>query len=144
MTVIAWDGKTLAADKQSSYGSLPAITTKVFRIRNHLVAGSGDTARIIEMRKWFEDGADPAKLPAFQTDEAKFVDLMVVDPAGGLMVYSNGPLPSFIQNQFWATGSGRDFAIAAMHCGKTAREAVEIASLFCTGCGQGVDSLELE
>lgn len=39
-------------------------------------------------------------------------------------------------------GSGRDFAIAAMHCGKTAREAVEIASLYENGCGNGVDVLE--
>jgi ATP-dependent protease HslVU (ClpYQ) peptidase subunit len=42
-----------------------------------------------------------------------------------------------------ATGSGRDYALAAMHCGKTAREAVEIACLFETGCGNGVDELEV-
>lgn len=34
-----------------------------------------------------------------------------------------------------AIGSGRDFALAAMHCGKSALEAVQIAGYFDTGTG---------
>ena len=46
-----------------------------------------------------------------------------------------------VEDQFAAWGSGRDFALTAMHLGKSAREAVEIACLFENGCGNGVDVL---
>lgn len=37
MTVIVWDGKTFAADKQITTGDLKLQGTKIFKIRGHLV-----------------------------------------------------------------------------------------------------------
>lgn len=79
MTVIAWDGKTLAADKRVGYGNMHRTTTKIRRVGDALVGCSG---------------------------------------SGSL-------------------------AVAAMHLGKSAREAVEIACLYDMNCGNGIDTLEL-
>lgn len=141
MTVIAWDGKTLAADKQTTDAGLRLKTTKIFKFGNLLVGGCGDTARIVEMREWIENGCKKEDLPAFQRDAATFAPMLVIDN-GRCCQYWNGHLPIWIEDGFAAIGSGRDFALAAMYLGKTAREAVEIACHFETGCGNGVDVLE--
>jgi hypothetical protein len=45
MTVIVWDGKTLAADKQATQADLKRKVTKIHRLRGHLVGVSGDWDR---------------------------------------------------------------------------------------------------
>jgi hypothetical protein len=47
MTCIAWDGKTLAADKQATSVGRGITTTKIYRVGACLVAlaGSGDVCR---------------------------------------------------------------------------------------------------
>ena len=39
MTTIAWDGKTLAADKLASYGELRTTVTKIFRLSDGSLVG---------------------------------------------------------------------------------------------------------
>lgn len=141
MTVVAWDGTTLAADKMTSFGGLHATTTKVHRVGEYLVSGCGTAALLQEMRRWLADGADPAKFPAQQRDSKESAVLLVVPREGPLLQYETTPFPLTIENRQWAVGSGRDFAIMAMHLGKSAAEAVTLASLFCNDCGNGVDEL---
>lgn len=143
MTVIAWDGKRLAGDKRTNFGGLHGITTKVHRLRGYLVGGAGVSARISEMCAWFERGAIPIELPDSQKDEDKCVSLLVINPEGQAWRYENSAYPMRIENPFWAIGSGRDFAMAAMHLGCSAIEAVQIACIYETSCGNGVDWLEL-
>ena len=144
MTIIAWDGKTLSADKRTSMGGLHGTTTKLHKICGRLVGGAGTTAHIHEMLKWLENGCDAEKLPASQRDPKECVSLLVIEPDGKVRQYESSPYPLQIENKFWAIGSGRDFAMTAMYLGKTSREAVEIASALCDGCGNGIDSLELD
>lgn len=141
MTTIAWDGKTLAADKRISFGSLPAVTTKVHRIDGALVAGCGEAALIQEMLQWLRDGAKPADYPARQRDPKENATVLLVRANGDVRQYETSPHPLVIENEFWAVGSGRDFAMAAMHLGCDARRAVLVASEFDTGTGNGVDTL---
>jgi len=70
--------------------------------------------------------------------------VLVLQPDGKVRQYESSPYPLQIENKYWAIGCGRDFAMTAMYLGKTSREAVEIASALCDGCGNGIDSLELE
>ena len=49
-----------------------------------------------------------------------------------------------IRMPFYAVGSGRDFAIGAMHCGKTPAEAVEIASKYDLKTGMEIDVVYTE
>ena len=49
-----------------------------------------------------------------------------------------------VESSFHAVGSGRDFAIAAMHLGKTAREAVELACLYDIYTGGPITEITLD
>jgi len=144
VTTIAWDGHTLAADKRACNGSMIFVVTKLFRVRGCLLAAAGDFDRIHEMVAWFESGAIAEKLPPFQRDNTDYVSLMVIQPDKTILKFDRGPAPYKIESPFHAMGSGRDFALAAMHLGKTASEAVMVSSVFDTGTGNGIDTLTLE
>ena len=141
MSVIVWDGTTLAADKRACLGSLIMTTTKIFRSGDALAAYAGDADGGEEMLAWFGAGRDPEKFPASQREKDTWNGLLVVLPDGNLWQYERTPYPVKFPPQRFAIGSGRDFALAAMHCGKTASEAVEVACVFDNGCGNGVDVL---
>ena len=68
---------------------------------------------------------------------------LVVELDGTLSQYETTAYPLRIENRQWAIGSGRDFAVMAMHLGKTAAEAVLLTAQFCHDCGNGVDTVEL-
>lgn len=137
MTVIAWDGKTLAADRRATSCGLARTVRKIERYKGFLLGMSGDHAVAAEMLKWFTCGGDfPAKA---REDVAT---LLVVDHSG-VRLFTTGPEPMVVLDPHMAIGSGRDYALMAMHLGKSAREAVELACLFDVDCGNGVDTLEL-
>jgi ATP-dependent protease HslVU (ClpYQ) peptidase subunit len=142
MTTIAWDGKTLAADKLVSFGGLPRTVTKIFRVGSVLVGIAGNAAEGYDMIEWVRGGCKAEDFPASQRDKDSWVSCLLVSDRE-LALYERAPKPIVIEDGFFACGSGRDFAMAAMHIGKSAREAVEIASLFDISTGNGVDVLEL-
>jgi len=143
MTIIAYDGKTLAADKRAEYCGLARTVTKIFRHEGALVGIAGNGAQAREMLAWYEQGAKHENFPPSQRDRDDWASLITITDAG-IFNYERTPYPSRIEDQFMAWGSGRDYAITAMHLGKSAREAVEIACLFDVNCGNGIDTLALE
>lgn len=142
MTVICWDGATLAADKRSVNHGRATTVTKVFRSGEWLLAISGDLVRGLEMVKWFQDGRDAKALPAFQSALTDYVPMMAISK-DGVFLFENGPIPFKVEEPFFAIGSGRDIALTALHLGLGAVRAVQIACELNTGCGNGVDTLEL-
>jgi 20S proteasome alpha/beta subunit len=141
MTVICWDGKTLAADKRATSVGLARTVTKVQRHGDVLLAMTGDWDVAAEMREWFKAGAVPREFPAkAREDNAS----LIVVGRGSLAVYSTGPFPIPIESEKAAFGSGRDFAEAAMYLGCTAVEAVSVACHFQADCGNGIDALTLD
>jgi len=143
MTVIAWDGRTLAADKRSDYGGCINVVTKIFRAGDCLVGGAGELSFILAVVEWVRNGRDAAQFPAHQRDKDDWQPVLVVEPSGQAVVYERTPYPIRWEQRFGAIGSGKQFALAAMHLGRTAAEAVAVASHFCPGCGNGCDTLEL-
>lgn len=145
MSVIAWDGRMLAADKRASIGSLYRKTTKIFRRNNCLVGYAGDADKAEELMAWWAAGANPKEFPEPCRDDSRtWASLLVVSP-GGLLHYQRTPYPvRYDSGQSMAIGSGRDFAMAAMHLGKTAAEAVDVACALDSGCGDGVDALFMD
>jgi hypothetical protein len=142
MTVIAWDGKTIAADRLVSCGGIIQETKKLYEgVNGCTLSFSGEGAKGLMMVAWFNDGADPDKWPEFQRGD-NYVALIVAD-SQGVDVYYDEPVPTTFTNNFNAWGAGAEFAIGAMAAGKTAEEAVIIANDHCTGCGRGVDVIEL-
>lgn len=145
MTVIAWDGNMLAADKLADVADLPRTVTKIWRGRDGcLIGGSGDFSRVLQMRDWYNAGADPSKFPEEQRNTDKFVTLVIIAPQKLVLVYELAPSPIFYEDPQYACGSGRDFAVLAMKYGEDARQAVLTASKYSLSCGLGVDTLTLE
>lgn len=142
MTCIAWDGKTLAADKRIVNNGLQRTTTKIRRIGDLLCGACGDGATMEEMFAWVERGRKPEEYPAVMRNKDDNSSIMVIE-SGKFFLYGCSPYPTRYEDNHYAMGSGRDYALAAMHLGKTAKEAVEIASLFEINCGNGVDVLTL-
>lgn len=143
MTIIAWDGHTLAADRRADSGGLIRTITKIFRHNDCLLAITGEICLGSELCAWFRNGADPEKYPAAVKSATDGTRLIVVD-SGGLMIYEGSGYPVRIEDRFSAFGSGREFATAAMYLGETAQKAVEVAMALSTGCGNGVDTLTLK
>jgi ATP-dependent protease HslVU (ClpYQ) peptidase subunit len=96
----------------------------------------------MEMIRWFTNGAKEDDFPEIQKDEDNGM-LMVVTPAGKIQFYEKSYLPVEYENDFAAMGSGRDWALGAMACGKSAIEAVDIACQFDIYSGNGVNWLNL-
>lgn len=144
MTVIAWDGKTLAADKRSTCVGYPSTVTKIYRLQDGLVGFSGDGSHAMALLTWFKDGRDAEKWPASRNSDSH-ADAIFISNTGEIYEYWGraGPFSTKYEDQFTASGSGRDYALAAMYLGKSAREAVEVACVLDTGCGNGIDTLEL-
>lgn len=142
MTVIAWDGKTLAADRRmtTSWGAHDTVT-KIVRHEAALSGITGKPALALAMRAWWLAGAVAADFP--KGNEADDSTLIVINSAGAWQ-YTTGPHPTLIESRWCAWGGGRDFAQAAMMCGKTAAEAVAIACECSVHCGNGIDTLTLE
>lgn len=146
MSVIAWDGKMIAADKQATCAGLRTTVTKLRRVQaepgqfgyGEVMAVAGDQDSGLMVMLWYEQGADPAKWPACQSDKDAWCRLLVAS-ADGARIFERQPMSLKIEDPFYAHGSGRDYAMAAMACGKSAEEAVLIASRFDNGCGMGVD-----
>lgn len=144
MTVVAWDGVTLAADKQATMFGLKTRVTKIQKVNGELLFSCGDFGYVKQMVKWYENGADPEKFPECQKDKEDFVTLYVVKKNKEILCYEKTPHPFVIDEPFFACGSGRDYAIAAMSLGHNAVTGVEIAIRFETSCGLGIDTLTLD
>ena len=139
MTVIAWDGSVLAADKQATNAGLRMTATKVRKINGCICAASGDWDRAQALFEWFARGAKPENFPEHQKNNDDWVGLVVVHPDNTVVKYERTPYPYQIEDKLFAMGSGRDFALGAMATGANAIQAVHIASRFESGCGMGVD-----
>lgn len=142
MTVIAWDGESLAADKRMTLGAHVNTVTKVFAAGEYLIGFTGSAKHIGPFRAWLDAGAVAEAFPQCPADDQ--IHALAVRRDGTVWKFEGTAYPVRIEDFQAAAGSGRDYARAAMHLGKTAREAVEIACLFDENCGNGVDVLRFE
>lgn len=143
MTVIAWDGRTIAADKRATCAGVHFTTTKLRRLASgEILAWTGDQDAGMAVAEWYANGAHVADWPASQKDKEAWSRLIVVRK-DGVRFYERQPVAVKIEDGFCAWGSGRDFALAAMSLGQSAREAVQVACRFATDCGNGVDVMEV-
>lgn len=138
MTTVAWDGNTLAADKQSTY-LIPIQANKIQAIKyngeNAFAAGAGVIRDIYPFIEALKKGK---KLPSIDQEEPTF-DVLVVTKSRKAYLYNGSDYPHELGNTKYAIGTGASFALGAMYAGKSAKEAVEIASQLDTGTGLGVD-----
>lgn len=134
MTTVAWDGKILAADtlSQDTWG-LKDSRNKIFSNPFWFAAGAGDLSCTL---KWFKavenmnlEKVLEAGVPNWHKDDND-PSLILICKKTTMAWKASGGLFIPVSRTFHAIGSGRDYALAAMRCGKTAFQAVEIASEF--------------
>lgn len=144
MTCIAWDGKTLAADKRAvSVGFKGGTVTKIHRWKGGLCAFAGDFDMGMLLVQWLRTGANPDAYPKRQQSDNPTTFLVIFND-GRTARYEREPIALPFENLPQATGSGRDYALAAMYLGCDARKAVEVACALDISCGNGIDTLDLK
>lgn len=137
MSVIVWDGKMLAADRQSTRGTTAITTSKLVMLETGVVLGwTGDNDVGLAMVRWYRDGQKAEDWPPFQHDKEKWTTVIVAN-TGGCWWIECEPEIQRVEDNFMAWGSGRDVALGALAMGADAIQAVQVASRFNIYCGRG-------
>ena len=136
MSIIIYSKKenVLASDSQMTSCGFTQHTTKIKKINNKIVAGTGDVCLMVELFKWFEDGCNVNKWPQGQSRE-NYACLVVAD-SEGCYFYDYTPYPIEVIEPFHAFGSGCEIATGAMEMGATVKEAMQATikrNAFCSG-----------
>ena len=145
MTTIAVRDGVMAADTIGHNAEKLCRSKKLFRISNGEVIGfTGvwmDGKLFVD---WYDKGADRDKPPQWRTQGDEKVDFKaLVLTADGVYEWSYELVADQVLDDFWAIGSGSPAALAAMHCGQSAQEAVYIAMRIDPYTGGDVETMEL-
>ena len=144
MSVIAWDGQYLAADRQSTAGHHIHESVKVFRHKDMLIGMCGPHVYSAMIVNWVKAGCWEASFPEMKCEGDDIPLVYVIYKDGVIHRYEDNPHPILIRDKFWAAGAGGDLAMGAMAHGASAVQAVITASKFNPMCGMGVDILSFE
>lgn len=125
MTVIAWDGISLAGDKQSNFSGIRSRTRKVWRIehggRVGLFGCAGATGECQAYAAW-------AKNPKLPKPTLTDLHILFIDHRRRAWFAAHDLAWSLLTQPCSAIGTGAELATGAMLAGKTAREAVVLAN----------------
>jgi ATP-dependent protease HslVU (ClpYQ) peptidase subunit len=136
MTTIAYRGGIIAADSRETWegeagGTSIMRCTKLYRKRvakrDVILATAGASFTGMVFVDWYGSGKDVPTSLTNATLEEDF-DVVILD-RGKVYVSNHMCRPVEIDQPFFSVGSGRKAAMGAMHCGRTAKGAVEIACL---------------
>ena len=141
MTVIVWDGITLATDRLASDGVNKWEAEKAWYYsqagQRIILSGYGTAKDILILIEWYKAGAILDMFP----HDADAVLIAVDDK--GLHRYERIPYPMTHGYKLCAFGQGSDLAYGALAMGADARQAVEVANRYSLFCGLGVDEYTL-
>lgn len=137
MTVAAWDGRFLAADRMAAVDGWKFEETKLFLLPDgSAFVGAGHAEVVREVRNWLAGESEkPTNMPS-----DGFVAIHVRSDGSAWSLESRlVPMP--IEGHY-AIGSGEKFAVTVMHLGGAAPEAVLVANELCSGADFGVDYVD--
>ncbi len=142
MTTIAWDGRTLAADKGSWSNGLHQPARKVFQItapdrRRFLVAFAGDAAFCTQVLWWMQgkSGHPGACLP----EDANRDCAVVIDEKRRIWRLNSRLLWYRLEGKVHANGAGQEVALGALMAGADAIRAIRITMAVSDYAARGVD-----
>lgn len=144
MTVIAWDGNSLAADKLNWFAGSTTTITKIRKIRGELYGISGKTALAQSCWKWIESEMSDDSFPGLQNDGEKSCIIMHIDSNRKIWIYEHGKNPWHNESPYYAIGGGGELAVGAMAMKANAKQAVEVAIQHNSLCGKGIDILTFD
>lgn len=137
MTTVAARASTgeIAADSMVSGDDYFYLVEKLRKGKSSLYGACGDWDKILKFYAVLKSGGD------LDPD----IDVTVLElRADGIWIYESTIIPARIKNDFWAIGTGANYAIAAMHLGLSPAEAVKIACLYDTSSHEPIDAMKLE
>lgn len=151
MTTIAFRDGVIASDSRATWDDWSlSRCVKLYRIKSRIdpvkgdviVGTAGVSSAALLFVDWLEQGGEP-RLHDRGVDDTTEFECLVVHRTG---VWTADRLCRLerLDEEFWACGSGRQAALAAMHCGKSALEAVRIAARIDPFTGGRVVSMALE
>lgn len=149
MSVVVWDGKTLATDTQCNMGNAkfnaPKAWYKSVGGEACILSGVGTLKNIHRHKQWLlhtydTDGNDNS-FP-YADVENHYYQFILVNK-NGLLRYEGTPYPIDHGVNACAFGEAADFAYGALAMGATAVEAVKVAIAYSNQCGGNVESFSL-
>lgn len=123
MTTIAWDGKILAVDSQTTSGeSIAMYASKLIKVADGWLTGCGTLRDIYKLKEYLEGNLEEVPSDLDMTCYHLTKKGLVRYEADGYPI----PMHHFRDLKV-ATGTGWEWAQAAMDMGRNAAEAVEYA-----------------
>ncbi|UIJ82253.1 peptidase S14 [Rhizobium leguminosarum] len=150
MTIIVYDPKRqlMIADSRATSGSRHPIgaKAKIHRIAAgpHKGALLGVSSRVPGMGEWFREWVTRGmSKEAFGTSELE-VEAILVQVDRSVFFFNENHYPSGpLESDFFAIGSGREYALGARKAGADAFRAVEVAISCDLFCGPPIVHLQL-
>lgn len=144
MTTVAFDGRYLAADTMGHRSGVPSntLTPKIAVRDGFAYAINGSWMPMINVLiEWHRAGAKFNEFPEIKTGGG----MMIVELAMRRVWLVSGEVPAPDEEAAPITaGSGGDIALGALHAGKTAMEAVQIAAKCDIHTNDVIDFVDLE
>jgi len=126
--------KEIAADSMCSGEDSFYLVEKLRKGKVSVYGAAGDWDKILKFYDALTKGGE--------LDSECDIEVLELR-SDGLWVYEGTIIPAKLKNSFYAIGTGAGYAMAAMHLGKSPREAVEIAALYDPGTRGPIDVLKL-
>ena len=147
MTTVAWDGRTLAADRAAWSGNFKYQVRKVYAVRapngrRCAIAFSGDGGFAMAVLAWLRGGEHPGPYPEALNGGPRAVALLVRDD-GRTWKLDTSLRWTPTSGRLQASGGGQDMAMGAMAAGASAVEAIRIVARHSDLSGCGVSSVRL-
>jgi hypothetical protein len=148
LTTIAVNRKQIAADRQANHsGGLKfKVRTKLYSFDNPMfykrtfhVGLAGNIDIFPPILEYFADPTKYEKPPKIKGGEG-----IILSADGKIWTFSNPSLWLYVDQSYYAIGSGMNFAMGAMAAGSTPYEAVKYAEKLDPQSGMGVTKIDLE
>lgn len=148
MTIVAWDGKTLASDSRLTADDAAwACCKKIKKVDGWLIGAAGNWDMLTHFLAKFNPECianNKAYAPINPAPSKGDFEALAISPKGKVYFVEDSGVFGVIQTEgFIAIGSGGIPAMVAMSCGKDAVEAVKVAIKYGRGCGGKVHTLKL-
>ena len=139
MTTIATRNGVMVSDGQVSFGDRIDQTNlkKVRKINGCLVGGAGRLSSVLQFFNWFEEWSNAQVVQGESPHVQVFIPENIDDEDfTGIVVFTDGVIFMYeggkrcyeiVGAEYYAIGSGADFALSAMDAGASAEDAVKVA-----------------
>ena len=143
MTTIVYRDGMMSADSRAYRGGKGWLGTKVkvYKHKGVLVGSSSSVVGLTELiKKWIMSDSPDELLRLVPPDS--HIDILAVYPNGEAMFMDTSLLPAYVVNEYYAIGSGNEYAMGALAMGASSKEAVRVAAMFDPFTGNKINTIK--